>query len=419
MKKQLTFLSLLIISLSARTVSAGPLENLLNELNSIKKTFESAASGATTKQSSPSINQNDSSEDLFGNAGKSTSSAVATPSSKIVEATGVGETLDLAKEDAIRQAVQKAVGSYVSSDLITKNDDVIKDKVISLSAGFVEKTEITSQNKREDGLFETKIKATVTSTKLRRALEDQNIATTDLDSESLFGEALTKLDNTNSTLDLWAGMMKKFPQSAVRTVLIGKPKIDSIKDDDVLMTFTTLVGWEPKFRDEFISVMKNTGDIIIGKHDTLLDLGYKSSNRPVSLNVVDKILEKQIYQLIRNNTKSLSINLHIKNSAGEVVRQISNCLSKGFYYKKDPTNPFIGKGINVYGFPYEDGHLDIYSSRYHIQMKQDYEDRKFWLEAKDSDGFYLHVKEVVKRDMIKEFKAVDIVIGDCPTMVRN
>ncbi|MDO9204652.1 hypothetical protein [Methylotenera sp.] len=395
---------------------AGGLEGILKGLKELQDSIGSIAPSIKTQTNTQSNNASSNSTLSDFNLDKSTNkTSDKAQTNKVIEVSGVGESLETSKEDAIRQAVQKAVGSYVSSDLITKNDDVIKDKVISLSAAFVEKTEVISQNKREDGLFETKIRATVTSTKLRRALEDQNIATTDLDSESLFGEALTKLDNTNSTLDLWAGMMKKFPQSAVRAVLIGKPKIDPIKDDDVRIAFTTLVGWEPKFRDEFISIMKNTGDISNGEHDALLGLGYTSQDRPVSLKVNDKNLLHQIFQLVRENNKSLSINLDIKNSAGQVVHQVSSCLSKDYYYKKEATNPFIINGsVNVYGFPYKDMRLDFYSSKLDIRQKQYYESRKYWLEAKDSDEFFLHINEVVKRDIIKEFKTVDIVIGDCP-----
>lgn len=400
MKIKLSFLNFTIIFLLfSQYAYANPLGDLINGLKEIQNNLDNISKNSKNQALSTNI---------------SNKVNLSTDLSKTVEVVGVGETLDTSKEDAVRQAVQKTVGSYVSSDLIVKNDIVIKDKVISLSAAFVEKTEVLTQLKREDGLYETKIRATVSSNKLRKALEDNNIATTDLDSESLFGEALSKLDNTNSIIALWAGMMKKFPESAVKTTLVGKPNINPMIDDDVLMSFTAVVSWESNYRDEFIRVMKLTGDIITGKHDTPIDLGYESENTPVSLEVKNKILEHNISQLINKNTKSLSINLNIKNASGEVVGQIKNCLSKNYKYQNDPTNPFISHGsINVFGFPYEQGFLDIYSSKYSENMKIDFESRKFWLEAKNRNEFFLHVNEVVKRDLIKEFKTLDIVIGEC------
>lgn len=430
MKKQLTFLALLIISLSARSASAGPLENLLNELNSIKKTFESAASGATVKQASPSANQNDSSEDLFGNSGKSTSSAAATSSSKIVEATGVGETLDLAKEDAIRQAVQKAVGSYVSSDLITKNDDVIKDKVINLSAGFVEKTEVISQVKRDDGLFETKIKATVTTNKLKRALEEQQIKTTDLDSDSLFGEAMTKLDTTNSTLDLWKSMFAKFPQAAVKGVLIGKPEIEALANDKVLMTFRVLVSWDERYRDEFINIAKNTGEIVndgvLGSDSyRYIGLGSPDGYTEKKLLIKDKKLSDQIMSLISTSPNNVSVDLKIKNSAGEIVNTVEGCLSSDYYYTSHANNPFIDRGdVSLYGFTYpgiSPGSDKFNGKMQFMKLITDHgmnEDIPL-VEKKDQQSFIMIVKKEVSRDEIKDFKAVDVVVSSSCKSFRN
>lgn len=427
MKKQLTFLSLLIISLSARTVSAGPLENLLNELNSIKKTFESAASGATTKQSSPSINQNDSSEDLFGNAGKSTSSAVATHSSKIVEATGVGETLDLAKEDAIRQAVQKAVGSYVSSDLITKNDDVIKDKVISLSAGFVEKTEITLQNKREDGLFETKIKATVTSTKLRRALEDQNIATTDLDSESLFGEALTKLDNTNSTLTLWDNLLKKLMVSGFTAKLIGKPSIEPISGDEVFLSFKVLLDWNSDYKKEVSNLLKTTSQRIY----SISELGgacqgvWIDSSHQQCVEFKDLSLRKHVEQLFLKYNSPIQVELDIKSKSGEKVGYIANCFGtnlSGFAI----VNPFVVTENGVQLFINEQsgnaprsmsnlnrfGLASLYKPEYVNSSFSDKVERPL-IEPTNTAGVYITLSAVMSKNDLLQFNFVDVKTSSC------
>lgn len=60
---------------------------------------------------------------------------------KVVEVSGAGADVESAKNDACREAVRQVVGSYVASKTRTENDDLIEDKVISLSAGFVEKVE--------------------------------------------------------------------------------------------------------------------------------------------------------------------------------------------------------------------------------------------------------------------------------------
>jgi hypothetical protein len=68
---------------------------------------------------------------------------------------GVGTNLKDAKNDAIRQGVQYLVGSYVTSDLESTNESIIKDNVTDYSGAIVERFDILSQWRRA-GLYEMK-----------------------------------------------------------------------------------------------------------------------------------------------------------------------------------------------------------------------------------------------------------------------
>ncbi|MBI5526606.1 MAG: flagellar assembly protein T N-terminal domain-containing protein [Deltaproteobacteria bacterium] len=67
---------------------------------------------------------------------------------------------DKATEDALRRAVEQAVGTMVSSDTTTKDFQLIEDNIYAHSKGFVQKYEITSE-KVEDGVYIVEIKADV------------------------------------------------------------------------------------------------------------------------------------------------------------------------------------------------------------------------------------------------------------------
>ena len=73
---------------------------------------------------------------------------------KVVIATGVGETEHEAIKDAGRSAVKEAVGMFLVSETIVENDELIKDEVLSVSDGFVSKFRTISKGKDEDGLVE-------------------------------------------------------------------------------------------------------------------------------------------------------------------------------------------------------------------------------------------------------------------------
>ena len=73
---------------------------------------------------------------------------------KIVLATGVGETEHEAIKDAGRSAVKEAVGMFLVSETIVENDELIKDEVLAVSDGFVSNFRTISKGRDEDGLFE-------------------------------------------------------------------------------------------------------------------------------------------------------------------------------------------------------------------------------------------------------------------------
>lgn len=59
--------------------------------------------------------------------------------------TGYGETKEEALKEAMRDALQKIVGTYVDSDFRMKNDEIIKDQVITHSAGFIDRYKIIEE----------------------------------------------------------------------------------------------------------------------------------------------------------------------------------------------------------------------------------------------------------------------------------
>ncbi|MCE5227848.1 MAG: hypothetical protein LLG05_18570 [Porphyromonadaceae bacterium] len=72
---------------------------------------------------------------------------------------GIGIDMDKAKLNAIRNAVEQAIGSYISSDTIVQNSAVLKDEVLSYSGGYVKDMKILSQEKNDDSLYSVKIEA--------------------------------------------------------------------------------------------------------------------------------------------------------------------------------------------------------------------------------------------------------------------
>lgn len=139
-----------------------------------------------------------------------------------IEAEGIGIDKDKALLSAFKAAVRQVIGALVESDTEIKNRELIKDQVIAYSNGYIKSyQEISSE--QEEGAWRVRIKAVVVNSKLIGKLREMKISTK-LDSAGLFAEAVTRLDEKQTSLQLIKGIMDGYPQNAYN-VLIGKPEI--------------------------------------------------------------------------------------------------------------------------------------------------------------------------------------------------
>jgi len=67
---------------------------------------------------------------------------------------------DSAIKDALRKAVEQAVGTFISSETMVKNYEVLSDKIYARSQGYIQNYSIFYEDVRDD-LYFVKIKATV------------------------------------------------------------------------------------------------------------------------------------------------------------------------------------------------------------------------------------------------------------------
>jgi hypothetical protein len=112
-----------------------------------------------------------------------------------VKATGVGATSEQAEKAALVNAVQQAVGLFLDSETLVKDEQVIYDKILSVSDGYVSKMEVLAPPRKRpsDGLFETTINATVEKDKVGSELRKQRILVSKTDGQNAWAEAATRI----------------------------------------------------------------------------------------------------------------------------------------------------------------------------------------------------------------------------------
>ena len=158
-------------------------------------------------------------QSIFGDstAAKSAESEAATSQKKIT-VVGLGVSPEAAEKQAITDAVRQAVGAYIDSDTLVQNEEVIKDRILTVSNGFVKEYKVIAPaRKRDDGLFEIQIVANVEINQLLAALKSTSLIHADLDGQNIWAEGVTKLQNANDSAALLQAKMPEYIRKLVKT----------------------------------------------------------------------------------------------------------------------------------------------------------------------------------------------------------
>jgi TonB family protein len=90
--------------------------------------------------------------------------------------TGQGKTPDEAKQSALRSAIEQAFGAFISSKTEILNDNLVKDEIVSVSNGNIQKFEVLSESKLPDASYSLTVKAIVSINKLTSFVESKGIS---------------------------------------------------------------------------------------------------------------------------------------------------------------------------------------------------------------------------------------------------
>jgi hypothetical protein len=80
---------------------------------------------------------------------------------------GSGKTIEEAKTNALRSAIEQAYGAFVSSNTEILNDEIVKDEIVSISSGNIKEFKILSQSELMENLVSMTLSATVSVSKLQ------------------------------------------------------------------------------------------------------------------------------------------------------------------------------------------------------------------------------------------------------------
>lgn len=178
--------------------------------------------------------------------------------SDIVEvvAQGMGVDSNAALLNAYSNAVQQALGSYVDAEILVQNDQIVHDKILTYSKGFIEKVDIVSQN-QANGLFQVNIRAKVKRQQLLEQAKANNISLKAVDGTSLHAKVMSQIKQEQDANALLEKALLPFAGTdLMRAEVIGEPTVVKQEQGDITLSYPIYL-----FVDEN-EYKKTTSDLI-------------------------------------------------------------------------------------------------------------------------------------------------------------
>ncbi len=162
--------------------------------------------------------------DIVPGGGKGPAHA-ALPAGRELVVTGVGTDPDKAVQNAFSQVIEQTVGVLVDADTVVKNDQLIRDEVLTYSRGYVEKYEVLKRW-QEDGLHHATIRAVVARDKLAKKLRAIKISVQDVPGELASRQIEFDVKNDEQAAELLKKALAGFDMTKLtKAEIVGEPEI--------------------------------------------------------------------------------------------------------------------------------------------------------------------------------------------------
>ena len=178
-----------------------------------------------------------------------------------VRAKGVGSDRTEALKDAYRDAIERAVGLYVDAEQMVKNEELVKDQILTHSNAYIEKYNVVIEGKTPSGLVSVTILANVRRQdlvqKIKSVMPAQEAQISDV-SKALHAQIVTKFKSNDDALAILKNELEGLsPVKQLMKVSLAdaKPVVESVKEDSSLVRLWYPIKVEvdsAKYYNEFV-----------------------------------------------------------------------------------------------------------------------------------------------------------------------
>ena len=184
----------------------------------------------------------------------------ATDEVKTVESSGTGTDRNEALRQALRTAVEQAIGIFLKSKTVVENYELLSDRILSHSRGFVKTFEIISEG-RQGGLYQMTVSADVVIKELENTLVEMKLFSREVEGETLFGKAFTKIESRKSGAALYADLRQTLITKAI-AVEFAEVEVQSVEGDSATIVVPFNLIWDQAFLIDLQEVLEQTCEVV-------------------------------------------------------------------------------------------------------------------------------------------------------------
>ena len=145
--------------------------------------------------------------------------------------TSQGGSQEEAKNNALRNAIQQTIGVFISANSTILNDNLVKDEIVSISNGTIQKYQILNEGQLNNNIYFVTLNADVSVTKLNSFIENKGVKSSfngSLFSFNIKQKELATINEAKAFLDLKSISDQLLKNSFEYDLKVGEPK----KEDD-------------------------------------------------------------------------------------------------------------------------------------------------------------------------------------------
>ena len=250
--------------------------------------------------------------------GCATTPATSRNASTPVRATGVGSTMENAKENAFRQAIENKIGVLVLSEKEIKNFKLNKDDILTFSAGFIDDYNVISKEKLAAKWVVT-IDAWVSGSRLANKIT----AISSVDGSISGKKAADRFDSfikqKQQADRLLQKMISGFPEDAIQVrFLRTEMKFDPDRRAQVLIYFET--AWSKAYITSLLEMLALLQDTTYGNGFVgVVNVSHKKPDDWFGSLDTFYFLDRHLFNTLYNQLNNTKIAVRLKIRDGRTV----------------------------------------------------------------------------------------------------